>query len=238
MYPTSRSAPAVTPVPAARGLVLKEAADRVGKPIYLELSSINPVFMLPGVLAERGEELAGEFSASCLMGAGQFCTNPGLVVLRDGPETEDFVKSVGRKFADAAAGTLLSEGVEQNLRAGLVRLQRSGALVVTGNEPADEGRCCYANTLLTATGDAFLADPHGLQSEAFGNSSLFVIAKDNDQLQAIAEQLEGNLTGCYLHRNRRQRRRIVRSAGTQSYSNGSAACLTIRCRPGWQCQPR
>lgn len=179
------------------GLFLKEAADRAGKPIYLELSSINPVFILPGALRERLDEIAGEFTTSCLMGAGQFCTNPGLVVLREGPRTDEFVRSVGEKFSESAAGTLLSEGVQQNLRAGLVRLQQAGAHVVTGNRPVDEGRCCYANTLLTATGDAFLADPHGLQSEAFGNSSLFVIARDDDQLQAVAERLEGNLTGCF-----------------------------------------
>lgn len=179
------------------GLFLKEAADRAGKPIYLELSSINPVFILPGALQERLDELAGEFTTSCLMGAGQFCTNPGLVVLREGPRTDEFIKAVAGRFEEAAAGTLLSEGVQQNLRAGIVRLQQSGAHVVTGNAPADDSRCCYANTLLTATGDAFLADPHGLQSEAFGNSSLFVIARDDDQLQTIAEQLEGNLTGCF-----------------------------------------
>jgi 2,5-dioxopentanoate dehydrogenase len=179
------------------GLVLKEAADRAGKPIYLELSSINPVFILPGALQERLLELAGEFTTSCLMGTGQFCTNPGLVVLREGPQTDQFVKTVAGKFEAAPAGTLLSDGVQRNLRAGLVRLQQSGAHVVTGNQPADESRCCYANTLLTATGDAFLADPHGLQSEAFGNSSLLVIAKNDDQLQTIAEQLEGNLTGCF-----------------------------------------
>jgi NADP-dependent aldehyde dehydrogenase len=62
------------------GLVLKAAADRAGKPIYLELSSINPVVVLPGAIAERGAAIADEFTGSCLMGTGQFCTNPGLVL--------------------------------------------------------------------------------------------------------------------------------------------------------------
>ena len=57
------------------GMQLKEAADRVGKPIYLELSSINPVCVLPGALVERSAEFAAEFTTSCLMGTGQFCTN-------------------------------------------------------------------------------------------------------------------------------------------------------------------
>src|SRR5262249_25361132 len=65
------------------GMKLKEAADRANKPIYLEMSSINPVFVLPGTLEERLEAMASEFVTSCLMGTGQFCTNPGLVVLLD-----------------------------------------------------------------------------------------------------------------------------------------------------------
>lgn len=179
------------------GLVLKTAADRVGKPIYLELSSVNPVFILPGALNERLDDLATEFTTSCLMGAGQFCTNPGIVVLKSGEQTEQFVATVAKSFAEATPGTLLSGGVEQNFRAGIVALQRAGAEVITGNEPADGERFCYANTLLKVTGDQFLADPHGLQEEAFGNASLFVIASDDDQLARVAEQFEGNLTGCF-----------------------------------------
>ena len=60
---------------------LKAAADKAGKPIYLEMSSVNPVVILPGALVERGAKVAEEFAGSCLMGGGQFCTNPGLVVL-------------------------------------------------------------------------------------------------------------------------------------------------------------
>ena len=178
------------------GLYLKEAADRVGKPIYLELSSINPVFILPGALAERGSDIVDEFATSCLMGTGQFCTNPGLVVLKAGDETEQFIQAVVERFQSAPVGTLLTDGVEQHLRAGLVALLQAGANVLTGNEPGDSGRCCYANTLLRTAGATFLNNPHGLQQEAFGNSSLFVVAEDDDQLAAIAAALEGNLTGC------------------------------------------
>ncbi len=177
------------------GLVLKLAADRVGKSVYLELSSINPIVILPGALQERFDEIADEFSASCLMGTGQFCTSPGIVVLKAGEDADRFVAGVAERFGKAPAGTLLSGGVEQNLRAGIVALQRAGAEVVTGNEPADGDRFCFANTLLKVSGDQFLANPHGLQEEAFGNCSLFVIAKDNDQLVRVAEQFEGNLTG-------------------------------------------
>jgi NADP-dependent aldehyde dehydrogenase len=177
------------------GLFLKVAADRAGKPIYLELSSINPVFILPGALGERLDAIADEFTTSCLMGAGQLCTNPGLVVLKAGKDADAFVAAVAGRFGKAPAGTLLSEGVEKNLRAGLAALVKAGAEVVTGNVRVDDKRCCHANTLLKVSGDAFLARPEDLQTEAFGNSSLFVIASDDDQLAQIASRLEGNLTG-------------------------------------------
>ena len=85
----------------AAGLALKRAADAAGKPIYLELSSINPVIVLPGALAERGEKIAEEFTGSCLMGTGQFCTNPGLVLLLAGQASESFVDSVAHRFRGA-----------------------------------------------------------------------------------------------------------------------------------------
>ncbi|MCA8995358.1 MAG: aldehyde dehydrogenase (NADP(+)) [Planctomycetaceae bacterium] len=178
------------------GLKLKDAADRAGKPIYLELSSINPVIILPGALKEREEAIVTEFTSSCLMGTGQFCTNPGLVCLLAGEEAERFVGSVADQFSNAPAGTLLGAGVDQNLRAGIVALQRAGAEVVTGNQPADSARYCHSNTLLRTSGKAFLENPHGLQTEAFGNCSLVVVAENIDELQAILRTLEGNLTGC------------------------------------------
>ncbi|MEW4488465.1 aldehyde dehydrogenase (NADP(+)) [Thalassoglobus sp. JC818] len=178
------------------GLFLKEAADKGGNPIYLELSSINPVFILPNALSERLDDLVEQFVGSCLMGTGQFCTNPGLVVLRAGDQAEQFISAVAKKFEEAPAGTLLGEGVEQSLRAGIVAIQRTGAHIVTGNKPVDESRCCFANTLLRSTGKQFLEDPAGHQEEAFGNSSLLVVCDSDEEVIAVAEQLEGNLTGC------------------------------------------
>ena len=177
------------------GLALKAAADQGGKQFYCELSSINPVFVLPGALKERLSGVVDEFTGSCLMGAGQFCTNPGLVVLPEGAAAEQFIAAVAAKFEAAPVGTMLSGGVEQNFRAGLVALQQAGATVVCGNRTADEKRYCHANTLLRVSGEEYLKNPHGLQAEAFGNASLMVVAKDLAQMIAIARTLEGNLTG-------------------------------------------
>lgn len=178
------------------GLALKGAADAAGKPIYLELSSINPVIVLPGALQERSDAIADEFAGSCLMGTGQFCTNPGLVALIAGDATEAFIAAVAERFNKAPAGVLLAEGVLQSISGGVKTLADSGATIVTGGAPADEPGFRFQNTLLRCDGATFLANPAALQTEAFGNESLFVVARDAEQLAAIVQQFEGNLTGC------------------------------------------
>ncbi|HUR60073.1 MAG TPA: aldehyde dehydrogenase family protein, partial [Opitutaceae bacterium] len=107
----------------AAGLKLKAAADAAGKPIYLELSSVNPVAILPGALAERAAKLVDEFVGSSLMGTGQFCTNPSLVVLFAGPATDQFIAAVQARFAAAPNTPLLSSGVARSLAASVATLQ-------------------------------------------------------------------------------------------------------------------
>ncbi len=178
------------------GLKLKAAADAAGKPIYLELSSSNPVVFLPGAIAERSADLAAEFAGSCLMGTGQFCTNPGMVLLIAGEQTEAFIADVTEKFGQAPVGTLLSKGAETALASSLDQLIASGAKALVGNTPGGGNGYSHANTLLRTSGAAFLEQPEAMQTEAFGNASLFVVVDDIDQLTAMIDRLEGNLTGC------------------------------------------
>ena len=178
------------------GLVLKEAADKAGKPIYLELSSVNPVFFLSGALEERCDDLVAEYAGSCLMGTGQFCTNPGVVVVPATPDGEKFVAGVAEKFGEAPVGTMLNEAVLNSFQSGIDTLQKCGAQVVAGGEAGGGSGFCCQNTLLKIDGAAFLKDPAGLQTEAFGNGGLVVVAQDVNQMVQIADSLEGNLTGC------------------------------------------
>ncbi len=177
------------------GLTLKRAADQAGKPIYLELSSINPVVMLPGALKERRGEIVNEFVISCLMGTGQFCTNPGLVVVMAGSESEEFISEVKNRFDAAPLGTLLSSGVLDNLTQGVAALLNDGAEIVSGGKLGGGEGFSYDNTLLRVSGKRFLANPEGLQREAFGNVSLLVMVEDDSQLLEVLRCLEGNLTG-------------------------------------------
>ena len=178
------------------GLKLKAAADKVGKPIYLELSSINPVVVLPGAIRERGEQIAEEFTASCLMGTGQFCTSPGLLFVLANAQTDQFLDQVRQKFEKAAVGTLLTEGVLDSLQHGVGLLRQAGAELLTGGQPGEGKGFCYSNTLLQVHAERFLAHPHELQTEMFGNATLVVICQRHEELSMALEQLEGNLTGC------------------------------------------
>jgi NADP-dependent aldehyde dehydrogenase len=178
------------------GLKLKAAADAAGKPIYLELSSVNPVVILPGALEERFDDIVGQFATSCLMGTGQFCTNPGLILLIKGVTTEKFITATVEKFQQAPVGTLLSQSVEASLGKGIATLRTAGAKVFTGGTSGGGNGYSYSNTLLGVTGEQFLAKSDVLQTEAFGNASLIVIADDVAQAAQIIDRLEGNLTGC------------------------------------------
>jgi NADP-dependent aldehyde dehydrogenase len=178
------------------GLALKRAADGAGKPIYLELSSVNPVVFLPSILEQKGPELATEFSGSCLMGTGQFCTNPGMVLVVKSEAADQFIETVTAQFSEAPVGTLLSGSVEKSMHRSHRVLIAAGAEVLCGTGEGSGSGYCAANSLLKVTGAQFLRDPETMQTEAFGNSSLMVVAEDLDEAAAVLGTLEGNLTGC------------------------------------------
>ncbi len=178
------------------GLKLKAAADSVGKPIYLEMSSVNPIVLLPGALQERAEEIAGELAGSCLMGTGQFCTNPGLVIAVDNDQTRQFSQTLVDKFQAAPVGTLLSGAGQQGLSSAVDALRQAGAEAICGASEGGGQGYSYANTILQCDGDQFLANPEALQAEAFGNSTMIVTVNSIDQAVEVISQLEGNLTGC------------------------------------------
>jgi len=169
-------------------------------PVYAEMSSSNPVYLLPAALSARAEAIGREFITSLTMGAGQFCTNPGMLLLVAGDTTERFLEAVVGKFKAAPTGTLLSANVAKSLQQGIGFLIRAGAHTLVGGKAATASGYCHANTLLRASGQQFLDAPEALQTEAFGNASLAVVAEDLDEAARCLEHLEGNLTGCiYSH---------------------------------------
>jgi NADP-dependent aldehyde dehydrogenase len=181
------------------GLHLKRAAEDAGNPIYLEMSSINPVIFLPGAIAERPDQLATELVDSCLAGSGQFCTSPNLFLVfetpQNKPQTEAFLAQIAKSFSERPAQPLLSATGRKQLHQGVTALTTAGAQLVTGGANAPGEGYRYANTLLRVTAAQFLAAPHDLQREIFGNATLAIVVKTQQELQSILHLFEGNLTG-------------------------------------------
>ncbi len=175
------------------GLRLKEAADRAGRPVYLEMGSLNPVVVLPGALSEDADGIAEQYVASALLASGQFCTKPGLVLLPGGEGSEAFLDAVRTRFEALEPGWLLSSGVLEGLEAAVGSLLDAGARLLCGGERMPPPGFRFRNTLLRIEAGRFLSAPERFQVEAFGNAVLAVVADAPEQLLDVVRRLEGTL---------------------------------------------
>ncbi|HEU5483614.1 MAG TPA: aldehyde dehydrogenase (NADP(+)) [Microlunatus sp.] len=178
------------------GLALVAAAQRRPEPIpvYAEMSSVNPVFLLPGALADGVETTATAYAASVTGSAGQLCTQPGLVFALDGPDTDAFVEAVGARISQVAATPMLTSGIAGAFDRGAAAVAgTAGVTTAATGRPADDLATPGLPALFVTDGDTFLATPE-LAAEVFGPSSLVVKVRDTDQLQQIVGNLEGQLT--------------------------------------------
>ncbi len=176
------------------GLALKEAAEKAGKLFYGEMSSINPVFFLPDILKEKASSLAAELFSSCSLGAGQFCTKPGLVVILDDDAGKTFLKESTEIFSGQPAGYLLSPVVLENLKTAVANLKTAGARLLAGGQPLSPPGFRFQPTLFAVSAARFLEKPGTFQSEAFGTLTLVVLAEKVEEILQVAENLEGTLT--------------------------------------------
>ncbi|MGQ7249820.1 aldehyde dehydrogenase (NADP(+)) [Halomonas sp. V046] len=177
------------------GLALLKTAQARPEPIpfYAEMSSINPVFVLPAALKARGEALGEAFIASLNMGAGQFCTNPGLVIAIQGPELDAFIEAARQAVAGSTSQTMLTPGIFEAYESGVAGLAGSDKAREVARAGQGEGVNQCRSGLFVTSGDAFLDDP-ALQAEVFGATSLVVECVDQAQVERLAERLEGQLT--------------------------------------------
>jgi NADP-dependent aldehyde dehydrogenase len=179
----------------AGGLALKRAADGAGKPIYLEMSSLNPVVFLPEGMKENADKWVGELADSCTAGVGQFCTRPNLVFMFGGEATEKFLGDLAGAFEKREpTQPMLSGTTWEQLDQSIGKLRKAGAKLVSGGKKLPGEGYRYANTLLRVPGKKFLEEPEVFQHEAFGNEVMAVTVKDEDELLLALEHLEGNLT--------------------------------------------
>lgn len=179
----------------AGGLALMRLAQKRALPIpvFAEMSSINPVILLPGALVARGAELGEAFVGSLTMGAGQFCTNPGLVLAIEGEGLDEFENAASAALSAHQPQTMLSSGIRDAFSQRKAMLEESGAVVTLAIGTKGDGKTCDAAQLFAVSARDALANPELLR-EVFGAASIVVRCKGIDQLIEVVRSLEGQLT--------------------------------------------
>lgn len=178
------------------GLALVRIANARPEPIpvYAEMSSINPVFLFPNALANRAETIGKAFADSLTMGAGQFCTNPGLVLAIDGPGLDRFVKAAAEAMTAKPAQTMLTPGIFDAYCTGTKNVSAiQGVTKVAQGESAGARPNAAQAELYVTDAQRLLAAPE-LEAEMFGPASVVIRARDFDELLRVAEHVEGQLT--------------------------------------------
>lgn len=162
-------------------------------PVYAEMSSINPVYLMPHALKSRTEALAQGFVESLTLGSGQFCTNPRLVFAIDGPDLDRFVSHVAAALAQKPAQVMLTPGIHDAFENGVDALAKNSAVTVAARGAIADGPNRSAAALFDTRAASFLADER-LASEVFGASSVLVRCSNHEEIIQVSEKLEGQLT--------------------------------------------
>ena len=174
------------------GAALQAEANARPRPIpfYGELGSVNPLIALPAALAAKGGELATTLAGSITLGCGQFCTNPGLLVLIDGPETDTFIDQLTLALTKQQPHPMLTPGMRKAFDAGIKRFMEAGArslLQGQGTPPAPGPQ------LLQVSAQRFIERAE-LRDEVFGPSSLIVRCASVDEVHQVLDAVGGSLT--------------------------------------------
>lgn len=162
-------------------------------PVYAEMGSTNPVFVLPGALRQNGGDIAKGLAASVTLGVGQFCTNPGLTIVEKSSEGSAFMEVLSENIGAAAPGVMLTEGIHQAYERGIGSLaQQPGVQPLAKGQKTDAINRAAAN-LLAVDAAHFLTNKK-LEEEVFGPSTLAIQTGNHDELMAVAQSLGGHLT--------------------------------------------
>jgi 2,5-dioxopentanoate dehydrogenase len=177
------------------GRILMDVASSRSEPIpfYAEMSSTNPVFVLPGALRERAETIASGLHTSFTLGAGQFCTKPGMVFLAEGPDANKFGEKLKELVTGSSPFHLLTKAIHSSYDSAITKRKGdpSVTMLAENRAPSPAGFC--ANSAVFETdAKSFLGS--NLDAEIFGPTTLLVRHSTRDQILAIARSLEGHLT--------------------------------------------
>ncbi|MDQ1899570.1 aldehyde dehydrogenase (NADP(+)) [Paracoccus sp. WLY502] len=160
-------------------------------PFFGELGSVNPMFLLPHATHARAEDLGKGWAASLTMGAGQFCTNPGIAVVTEGADADRFVAAAKAGLEAVGPQTMLTDGIARAYREGKERFEtRNSVTPVVSTDSHDRQA---SPNLYETTAEAYLQD-HALGEEVFGPLGLVVHVRDTDEMVRLARGFEGQLT--------------------------------------------
>jgi alpha-ketoglutaric semialdehyde dehydrogenase len=176
------------------GLALMAVAAARAEPIpvYAEMSSINPVLLFPAALAARAEDLGRAYVGSLSLFAGQFCTNPGVVVALDSPDLDRFLDAASQSLGAVGPQVMLTGGIAAAYAKGIAALTGADGVTTLAAGPEGDAQCGAAR-LLCVDAASLLTNP-ALTHEVFGPSSLVIRCKDAAQIVEVLESLEGQLT--------------------------------------------
>lgn len=192
-HPLIRAVAFTGSLAAGRALFDAGAARPEPIPVYAEMGSINPVFVLPGALEARAEAIADGLAQSVTLGVGQFCTCPGIAVGIGGPAFDRFVARMEGRIAVAAPGSMLYPRILASYEARCRQLSGiAGVRTVRGTAAEDDGKLARPTLFLTDA-HTFLGQ-HLLGEEVFGPATILVRCEALDQLHAVARALDGQLT--------------------------------------------
>jgi 2,5-dioxopentanoate dehydrogenase len=179
----------------AGGLALMKIASERPEPIpvYAEMSSINPVLLLPAALAARAEALGREFVGSLTLGVGQFCTNPGVIIAQEGADLDRFIASASATLRDVAPAVMLTPVIHDSYERELTKLVAHEVVTTVARGADSSGKNCGRAALLSVAARDVIAQPH-LLTEVFGPTSLVVHCASQAQIVEVLERLEGQLT--------------------------------------------
>lgn len=157
-------------------------------PVYAEMGSTNPVFVLPQYLKENRESFTQNYLNSVTMGVGQFCTNPGVLICL---EDKEFIENLKDKTALSNGGVMLNNAIQQTYLGEVSKRKSEVNLIGEGQKP--EGYLSVNSSIFECTFDQFVNNPN-IQEEIFGPTSIVVSCKNQEQMLALAEHLSGQLT--------------------------------------------
>jgi len=163
-------------------------------PLYAEMGSINPVFLLPGALRERGQQIAEGLANSVLLGVGQFCTNPGVIIGPVDSAMRDLVNRLAELISGAPVGTMLNRNIAEAFAAGCRRLSQTPGTHVVAQSPTTPQIPAHAAAAIFSTSAENFLENRLLHAELFGPATLVVTARSPAQFEQIASQLDGQLT--------------------------------------------